>query len=309
MDFALPAAIEKRRSRKGAANRACFRVGGITVGLTSEDVQLAVSQEGAMSRFETEASQCDLELSVTWAERLVAGSTTPVFDSGGIWKLYHTDDMAMFDFASEPLGKSPYKRCWVDHTFCRGEIQMNREFFSGQFAVNPLEYPLDELLFMHRLALTGGVEVHACGVVDENNRGHLFVGHSGAGKSTTASLWAERGGVTILSDDRIILRKEKGTVWMYGTPWHGDAGFAEAEMAQVSSIYLLEHGLENELHKLTPSQAGAELFARSFVPFYNWNMLDRTLGFLESIVKQITCQKFRFTPDPEAVEFIVNACS
>lgn len=306
MNFALPT-MERRHRRKGATNRACFRVGGITVGVSSDDVQLGVSQDGAMSRFETEASFCDLELTVTWADDLAAGSTQPIFDSGGVWKLYHTDDMAMFDFASEPLGRSPYKRCWVDHTFCQGEIQMNRAFFSGQFAVNPLEYPLDELLFMHRLALTGGVEVHACGLVDENNRGHLFVGHSGAGKSTTASLWAERGGVTILSDDRIILRQEKGIVWMHGTPWHGDAGFAEAEMAQVSSIYLLEHGLENELHKLTPSQAGAELFARSFVPFHNWHMVDRTLGFLENLVKQVPCQKFRFTPDLDAVEFIVNA--
>jgi len=309
VDFVTPLAMEKRRWRKDSANRICFRVGGVSVGVSSDEVKLGFSPDGAMSRFEADINHCDLELSVTWADQIIPSSTKPIFDSGGVWKLHHTDDLAMFEFASEPLGRSPYKRCWVDHTFCRGEIQLNRSFFSGQLRVNPLEYPLDELLMIHRLALSGGIELHACGLVDENNRGLLFVGHSGAGKSTTAALWAERGGVTILSDDRIIVRQEKGGLWMHGTPWHGDAGFAEAETAQVSAIYLLEHGFENQLQKLAPTQAGAELFARSFVPYYNWQILDKTLSFLESIVKHVPCQRFRFTPDHEAVDFIANAHS
>lgn len=308
MDFISPLATERRRWRKGAAvNRLAFRAGGVSVAVSSDEVQLGFYSEGAMNRFQIESNHCDLELAVTWADQIAPCAEKPVFDSGGVWKLFHTDDLAMFEFTSEPLGKSPYKRCWVDHTFCRGEIQLNQAFFSGRERVNPLEYPLDELLLIHRLALAGGIELHACGVVDENNRGHLFVGHSGAGKSTTAALWAEHGGAIILSDDRVILRQGKNGLWMHGTPWHGDAGFAEAESAPVSAIYLLEHGTENQLQKLAPTQAGAELFARSFVPYYNWQMLDKTLSFLETVVKAVPCQRFRFTPDNEAVEFIVNA--
>ena len=33
-------------------------------------------------------------------------------------------------------------------------------------------------------------------------------------------------GVTILSDDRIAVRMKNGQPWLYGTPWHGDAGLA-----------------------------------------------------------------------------------
>ena len=39
---------------------------------------------------------------------------------------------------------------------------------------------------------------------------NLFVGHSGAGKSTTTRLWTAREDVEVLSDDRIIVRRDEG---------------------------------------------------------------------------------------------------
>ena len=62
---------------------------------------------------------------------------------------------------------------------------------------------------IHRLACGQGLEVHAVGIVDEIGRGHLFLGHSGAGKSTTARLWLEQPEIRILSDDRIVLRRQR----------------------------------------------------------------------------------------------------
>ena len=72
------------------------------------------------------------------------------------------------------------------------------------------------------------------GLVDPEGRGHLFVGQSGAGKSTMARFWAGREGVRILSDDRIILRQIRGEIWMYGTPWHGEARHALPEKARLA---------------------------------------------------------------------------
>ena len=109
---------------------------------------------------------------------------------------------------------------------------------------------------IHRLSRGEGVEVHAVGISDEQGRGHLFLGHSGAGKSTTARLWIDRPGVRILSDDRIILRVREGRIWMYGTPWHGDAGIASPDCAPLDEIYLLEHGARttkgSHFHRAAP---------------------------------------------------------
>ncbi len=146
-----------------------------------------------------------------------------------------------------------------------------------------------------------------CGITDENGYGHLFLGHSGAGKSTTAKLWKGRAGVHILSDDRIILRVRDGQIWMYGTPWHGDAGIASPDCARLSRIYLLEHGSCNEQQPLPPGLAAAELFARSFVPHHSAEGIRFTLDFLDRVAREIPCSVFRFVPDESAVEAICRA--
>ena len=165
----------------------------------------------------------------------------------------------------------------------------------------------DELLMIHRLACGEGVEMHAVGIVDDKGQGHLFLGHSGAGKSTTARLWKSESNAHILSDDRIILRQRDGRIWMYGTPWHGDAGIASPDAAPLSRIYLLEHASKTQLVSLSPGRAAAELFTRSFVPHHSQEGLQFTLRFLERVTREIPCSVFRFLPDKSAVEAICRA--
>ena len=100
----------------------------------------------------------------------------------------------------------------------------------------------------------------------------------------------------VLSDDRIILRKDENRFWMHGTPWHGDAGFALPQKASISRIFILEHGEKNEIVPLTKSQAVAEMFARCFPPFHGREPLIPTLLYLEEIVNMVPCYHFRFRP-------------
>ena len=150
---------------------------------------------------------------------------------------------------------------------------------------------LDELLYMHLLAQGRGVELHACGIVDEDGRGHLFVGHSGAGKSTMARQWRGRAGVRVLSDDRIIVRRRSGRMVMYGTPWHGEAGLCAADSAPIVRIYFPCRGIAGRsspsMRRESRSRCAAELFARSFVPFYRADALAFTLEFLDELTERV----------------------
>ena len=86
----------------------------------------------------------------------------------------------------------PYKTALFVPDFSRGHVCLHRPFFADAPSVDPLEYPLDELLVISLLGQGRGVEIHGCGVVDGSS-GYLFVGQSGAGKTTIARLWqAER---------------------------------------------------------------------------------------------------------------------
>jgi hypothetical protein len=257
--------------------------------------------------FRVKAGTSDIDIQVEWVAGFVPTPRQKLFDSGSIWRLYENRAELQFDFSAPCFGKRPYKRLLVDREFCRATLQMNEECFAGRAPVaDPLEYPLDELLITHRLTLENGIELHGCGIVGPNGASNLFIGHSGAGKSTTSRLWAARDGVEILSDDRIILRELERQVFMYGTPWHGEAAFALPKRAPLQRIFVLEHGQGNVLTRLTRSQVVGELFARSFVPFHRHEYVDSALSFLERVADTVPCYRYAFEPDERAVERILG---
>lgn len=289
-----------------SATRLSYQIGGITFGLQAEG-DLLLTPERELSAFAVELGSCDVNLQVSWADSLKVPSSTLLFHSGGLWSLFAEPSGYRFSFLSPLLGMTPYKEAWLDPEFRSGRVLLSRRYFDTERPVYPLEYPLDELLMIHRLSRGEGVEVHAVGIADENGRGHLFLGHSGAGKSTTARLWIDRPGVRILSDDRIILRVREGRIWMYGTPWHGDAGIASPDCAPLNDIYLLEHGRGNERLPLPPGRAAAELFTRCFVTHHSGEGIRFTLDFLDRVAREVPCSVFKFVPDESAVEAICRA--
>lgn len=299
-------AAENLSKHLSEATRLAVYIGGFSLGMwCSRDLSMELDPEHQPFLLPSTANHaCHFELDISWADSLTLPRTRPSFSSGGLWSAYVSDTGTKFYFSSPAVGPLPYKAAWFDPGFERGHVLLNRAALSADRPVFPLEYPLDELMMMHRLALGEGVEVHALGLADQDGSGYLFLGHSGAGKSTTARLWMAQPGVTLLSDDRIILRKHDGKFWMYGTPWHGDAGVASPGRAPVSAIFLLEHAPENKLLPLHPAKAAAELFARAFVPHYLQSGIEFSLGFLDQITRSVPCSILRFTPTQSAVEAV-----
>jgi len=95
-------------------------------------------------------------------------------------------------------------------------------------------------------------------------------------------------------------------LWMYGTPWHGEAALASPNKAKLNRIFILQHGKENEVATLSPAQAVGELFARSFPPFHSAAGLERTVEFLHPVVDAVPCYEFRFLPDENAIQTVLK---
>jgi len=283
-----------------------FRVGGVSVDLTaarSNDVTLVP----LLAPFRAKGVVPDVSIQVEWVARLRPSLGRQVFDSGTTWRLYESEAGFQFDFIAANFGERPIKKLMIDSHFSRATLQMSEECFAEvRHAAEPLAYPLDELLIMHRLTQERAIELHGVGIVGPNGASNLFVGHSGAGKSTTARLWTSLHNVEILSDDRIIVREDANEIFMYGTPWHGEAHFALPQRAPLQRIFVLEHGHGNVLTRLTRSQMIAELFARSFVPFHRHEYVDSALSFLERVADSVPCYRYSFEPDEYAVERVLN---
>jgi len=332
------------------------RVGGVSLQFASMD---RIALPHPLDQFRIEACAPDIAIQVDWLPELSMPPARQLFHSGYTWRLYDAGPEFRFDFHAPGCGSLPYRRLLIDRQFSQARLQMSEKAFEGiEGTASPLEYPLDELLIIHRLTQEKAIELHSCGIVRADGTGNLFVGHSGAGKSTTTRLWTAREDVEVLSDDRIIVRRDDvrrdevrrdevrnagtndGTpvdaagsadrpgvlrlpdcsasrtspfaqddkknrgMRMYGTPWHGEGMYTSPGSAPLARIFILEHGQGNVVTRLSPSQAVAELFARSFVPFHRHEYVDSALEFLQELVGEVPCYHYAFEPTEAAVERI-----
>lgn len=353
------ASMEVAAEGAGSAFCSQFQVGGVSVQVFSDrfaDINLGSRLES----FQAESVAPDICVQIERVPHLAIAHDRQLFDSGAVWQLYEFARELQFDFSTPAMGEGPYKRLIVDREFRHARLLIGDGRFTGTpEAASPLDYPLDELLIMHRLTQERAIELHGTGIVRPGGEANLFVGHSGAGKSTTTRLWTEREDVEVLSDDRIIVRREEQApvietplqaigsasrhgvlrlrgrsasptgrsaqddkvakqiprsshndngrrMRMYGTPWHGEAMYASPNSAPLARIFVLEHGLGNVITLLTPSQAVAELFARSFVPFHRHEYVESALMFLEEVADSVPVYRYAFEPDARAVEKIIH---
>jgi hypothetical protein len=287
-----------------SARTLTVNVGDISVALISRDPDLSLHVRKTTQRFLVDDDRADVVMTARWGELLDPAAGDETFDSGGVWRLFRQNSNYLFRFTSPVFGTLPYKQACFNSDFTSGDIVLHRDYFDPRLPVDALEYPLDELLMVNLLALGRGVEVHACGVEDSDGSGYLFVGQSGAGKTTTARLWQKASGVHVLSDDRIILRWLDGGIWMYGTPWHGEAEFGCPTRTPLTHIFFLGRGSHNEVVRVRPPEAVARLMACSFVPFYDAPALHRVLAFLERVTGAVRCGELRFAPDRRVLEFV-----
>ena len=284
---------------------ASLQIGGVSLSLASA-VPENLAFDPQLLQFSCPPCDGDIAATVSWSDELDLSCGPAEFDSGAAWKLFRDGNDYVFDFFSAALGPIPYKRMRTRSDFRNAQISLSNRHLRDA-CVFPLEYPADELLFTNYLAAHGiGVEVHGCGLIDDGGRAHLFLGHSGAGKSTTARLWHLRSCVEILSDDRIILRFDRGELWMHGTPWHGEGQFASPNKARVERVFILHHGTANRFVPLPQSRAVGELFARSFPPFHSAEGVERTMDFLNSVVADVPCYQFEFTPDVRSLDAVLH---
>ncbi|MFC2172870.1 hypothetical protein ACFLU6_09595 [Acidobacteriota bacterium] len=296
-----------RQSSAGHANkttRYSYKVAGISFAVTSDDPALNLRPDQTVLPFVENIDNPDIHIKARREDLVVENRGNLLFDSGSLWKLYQANGSRVFWFHSPSLGTKPYKMASFTKDFKRGEVFLDRSYFAPNRPADPLEYPLDELIMVNLLARGRGAEIHSFGVVDDRGQGHLFVGQSGAGKSTMARIWDSKNVGRLLSDDRIILRRIDDTVWMYGTPWHGEAGYASSERAPLKNIYFLRQWEKNELVPLQPAETVGRLFGCSFPPFHDRKGLKFTIDFLEDIARSITCAEFRFVPDESALDIL-----
>jgi hypothetical protein len=285
-------------------------IADLTLHIVSDDHRLTPPWPGAIRSFlaagnETHAA---VEILAGWTAGLVEPAGTVLFESGGAWRLVRAGQDLVFTCRSSLGSPEPYTMVRFDSSFARGEVSLNRRHFHDDPAapVYPLEYPLDELVMIHLLSQGRGVEIHGCGILDGTGRSYIFAGQSGAGKSTIARLWAGRPDVTVLSDERVVVRTDEDRITLHGTPWHGDAMLVSPRGGMLAGVFFLRHAAAHAAAVARRPQAAAKLLSCSFLPFYDAQAVARTIDAVDRIVSVTPCFDLAFAPDRSILDFVTT---
>ena len=254
-----------------------WTIGDVATTITSRDPELTLTTPPAVARFATNQVESHISVDARWAVAGAAGLVGCALRFGRALAAARGGPTAGVVIYLIQIRACAVQDRRLRPDFSSGTVSLHRPYFDASAPMYPLEYPLDELIVTNWLALGRGVEIHACAVRDVNGAGYLFAGHSGAGKSTIARLWRRQPGVTVLSDDRVILRREGDRIWMYGTPWHGDEPLSSPASAPLTHGFFLHHASRNLASPVGQARAASSLFACSFPPFYSASGLEFTL--------------------------------
>jgi hypothetical protein len=160
-----------------------------------------------------------------------------------------------------------------------------------------------ELLMGNYLAQERGVIIHGCGI-KQDDHGVIFVGESGAGKTTMANIWNRGSDVEILSDDRTIVRKQGDHFMMYGTPWHGEGKFGSPGSAKLDQIIFIEQGRENSISKSTRANSVTQFLKCSFPPFWDATGMEYSMDVFSELATSVSCRILSFKPDSSIIGFV-----
>lgn len=123
------------------------------------------------------------------------------------------------------------------------------------------------LLTAYSLLERKGVLFHSAAVVGDDGSARLFVGQSGAGKSTVSKL-ARASERLVLSDDlNSVLVGASGTVHVAGSPFFGELGARIAGSYPLAGIYRLKKAASERVQPMSPAETIASLLSCS--PFVN----------------------------------------
>jgi hypothetical protein len=171
--------------------------------------------------------------------------------------------------------------------------------------VNPVSYPFDQILLMCALARKEGVILHGAGL-SVAGRGLLFLGRSGAGKTTLARILAEPVRGLLLSDDRLVVRKRPAGFQAYGTPWPGEGGFAENRSAALNALFFLVKAMESRIVPVAPAAVLQRLLPVSSVPWYDAGLVSAVMPTLERLASDVPAFELQFAPDGAVGELIAR---
>lgn len=187
-------------------------------------------------------------------------------------------------------------------------LKSDRKFSECRAGVNPNDpragivlTSMLRIVWSQSVLLHGGISIHASAVTADG-AGWIFLGRSGTGKSTHASLWLENvPGAALLNDDNPAIRIVDGQVRVFGTPWSGKTPCYRNESCRLGGIVKLRQAGVNAFLPKEDVEAFAAVLPSCSAVSSDRELYDSLCGTLTEIVERVPVGELRCRPDAGAV--------
>ncbi len=231
-----------------------------------------------------------------------SGSGIRWFRAGGA----HVVESLLPHISPDPLWAIEMKIDEQEATLCLSDLYMEKEKRIERWPVAVPRYPRDQHMAMHFLPGLRGALIHAAGGC-HSGRGFLCAGKSGAGKTTISRVISERGGIDLLTDDRVITRRgPDGAFTVHGTPWTGEGQYATAGTAPLNAIFFLHKDSENRVEQLSTVETFERFMPVTTVPWFDQDLVTGALAHVEELSRVIPAYDLHFARDQGAAELIAD---
>lgn len=163
------------------------------------------------------------------------------------------------------------------------------------------------MMFGVVLSENSAIAIHSS-VIVSRERGVLFLGESGTGKSTHTRLWRENiEGATLLNDDSPIVRIVDGKALVFGSPWSGKTPCYKNLSYPIAGFCRLSQAPHNLIRRLHPLAAIGALLPSCPPAFAHDDYLqDGICSTLGALLKQVGAYHLECLPDKAAAELSFN---
>ena len=222
----------------------------------------------------------------------------------------YTEELRQDDYGQEIIcghtaeGLTVFEFCWQKQSagclVCTSDYACGRLVTTGRHTKLAVD---NALMVFYALATADKSTVlfHAA-IVSHHDKGYMFLGPSGTGKSTHARLWLKYiGDTALVNDDNPVVRiGDDGQAVVYGSPWSGKTPCYRNMKLPLGAIVQIKRDTTNHIERLNVVQSLASLLPACSSMKWDEAIFDHLCKTLTTIIETTPIYAMYCLPNEEA---------
>ncbi len=206
----------------------------------------------------------------------------------------------------------PYLTDGEEYDFDASTTREEIEDYMQKSDIPTLPYLAEDAIVLTNISRTVLDRYDGCffhsSCLEIDGKGYMFTALSGTGKSTHTRNWRRLFGdrVTMINDDKPLIRLIDGTYYVCSTPWMGKSDIGCNMISPLDAVFVLKRGEENKAVRTTPGKQMRQLMEATLLPKSRENMI-KLLNLFDGVFTQAKLIELFCTPDIEAAQVAYDA--